>query len=274
MTPLYYYEINKRMVATQDDHLQHHGILGMKWGKKNGPPYPLASGDHSSSEKKAGWRKSLGGGRNEKLYDRKRKTLVSVQKVETSGIKRTLKDKEKEEQKKIGNANKKKLLMIGAAAVGTGLAVYGGYKLSKYVKLRNEDTKKAADIIKKVADAKIFADTSNAPPALSRKINVGGLDIKPTNGSNKMSDIKFIREQLKKSGTYSKEYDFWTNAENLYSRKDFDKVKKRAKVLTLKNVKADNKAYKKAIEAENKAWRDYEKQKNKFYEKELKKRLK
>lgn len=33
--------------------LQHHQILGAKWGQKNGPPYPLGSGDHSSSEKTA-----------------------------------------------------------------------------------------------------------------------------------------------------------------------------------------------------------------------------
>ena len=40
--------------------LYHHGILGQRWGRKNGPPYPLGTGDHSASEKKAGWRKSLG----------------------------------------------------------------------------------------------------------------------------------------------------------------------------------------------------------------------
>ena len=32
------------------DTLQHHGILGQKWGKKNGPPYPLKGGDYSKSE--------------------------------------------------------------------------------------------------------------------------------------------------------------------------------------------------------------------------------
>lgn len=35
-----------------DDHLVHHGILGQKWGHRNGPPYPLSADDHSSAEKK------------------------------------------------------------------------------------------------------------------------------------------------------------------------------------------------------------------------------
>lgn len=48
------------------DILQHHGILGQKWGKSNGPPYPLGASDHSASEKKAGWRQSLSTKRAEK----------------------------------------------------------------------------------------------------------------------------------------------------------------------------------------------------------------
>ena len=35
------------------NYISHHGIKGQKWGKRNGPPYPLdPETDYSSDEKK------------------------------------------------------------------------------------------------------------------------------------------------------------------------------------------------------------------------------
>lgn len=51
----YSYETGQLAVQEQEytgHTLYHHGILGMKWGKKNGPPYPLGPGDHSAAEEK------------------------------------------------------------------------------------------------------------------------------------------------------------------------------------------------------------------------------
>lgn len=40
-------------VESIDIFVNHHGVLGQKHGVKNGPPYPLEEGDHSSSEESA-----------------------------------------------------------------------------------------------------------------------------------------------------------------------------------------------------------------------------
>lgn len=52
--------------------LYHHGILGMKWGNRNGPPYPLSRdrNGHTAEEIKSGWQKSKLGTRNTAMYDR------------------------------------------------------------------------------------------------------------------------------------------------------------------------------------------------------------
>lgn len=56
MTPLEldeYLDHNNVEINDETISIAHHGILGMKWGRLNGPPYPIGRGDHSAGEKKA-----------------------------------------------------------------------------------------------------------------------------------------------------------------------------------------------------------------------------
>ena len=87
-----------------DDYLEHHGILGQKWGRLNGPPYPLSRSDYSASEKKA----------DDKSGDRSKKSGLS-------------------------STQKKVLIGVGITAASV-LAVYGGYKLYKAYSASNNDT--------------------------------------------------------------------------------------------------------------------------------------
>lgn len=58
------------MDSLHKNYLEHHGILNQKWGRRNGPPYPLDKEDHSAAEKKT-LSKSLTGKRHKEMYDRK-----------------------------------------------------------------------------------------------------------------------------------------------------------------------------------------------------------
>lgn len=106
------------MAWTSDEYLAHHGILGQKWGQQNGPPYPLGAGDHSASERKAGWRRSLGGGKTVK----KKKKPELTEEEKTAKRKRT------------------------ALAVGTGLGALTALSIASDIKASGKSTtKKSAD---------------------------------------------------------------------------------------------------------------------------------
>lgn len=76
-------------------YLSHHGILGQKWGDKNGPPYPLKKSAYSSAEKSA--RKSTISRINSAINTRnKRREEERVKKAEE---KKQAEEKSKQEER-------------------------------------------------------------------------------------------------------------------------------------------------------------------------------
>ena len=102
--------ISNKTTARYENELAHHGILGMRWGRKNGPPYPLGAGDHSASEKKAGWFKSLKAKRAAKKLNKKR-----AKSLEKARIARQKKAAEKKAHDALMK-NKDKVLAKGSAS--------------------------------------------------------------------------------------------------------------------------------------------------------------
>lgn len=91
----YYITSNGTLCEISDQYLMHHGVKGMKWGKRKARPDAMGN--------------------------------------PRSGRSANQEDRNSEEAKAARKAKVKKAVKIGAAVAGTALAAYGGYKLAKYV---------------------------------------------------------------------------------------------------------------------------------------------
>lgn len=150
-------------------YLAHHGIEGQKWGKRNGPPYPLEPEDHSAAEKRA----------NDGVY--------------TQGVKQNRGEDTDRKKQEVPNADipeqkkgiDKKKLLIGAGIAAGALAIVGGATIGGVYYANNKETVDAA--LKSIGDSVVDKFNSSK---LGKSIN------------ESVAEAKIDREETKKAKGY------------------------------------------------------------------------
>ena len=194
------------------DELYHHGIIGQKWGvrryqNKDGSYKPGAEGRYDGDDgggiknKLSAAKKSLKEAKNGLVVQKAKK---HAEKVASKEQKRAEKEAAKEQKRAEKEATKKefhlsdrqkKALKIGAAAVGTALAVYGAKKLYDHV----DATKKGKLLAEKLLSEN-RGDLEGAVGSLGKR--EGNLQREWSFGTVKKADherLKQIHDATKKN---------------------------------------------------------------------------
>lgn len=154
----YYYKSESRYGS----YLTHHGIKGMHWGKRNGPPYPLGYSSHTAEQKRKNPKALLDGNENtnpkkskfKNQNGSKKKTdkrdnleidkdarfLATIpKKSKNSKMSKTAKANAKKTNFKNDDVhrNTKKILAAAAITAGVGAGIYFAYKYNAVERISN-----------------------------------------------------------------------------------------------------------------------------------------
>lgn len=129
-----------------DNELYHYGVKGMKWGHRNSQPTSLQTARSNYKTAKKEYNKSFSEayGKSYQAYSLSKKKRTANDKrwrdtankaMNLNRAKKTYRDEKKAyKSSDVYKAKRAKAIKTGAAAAGTALAVYGTYKVSKYLK--------------------------------------------------------------------------------------------------------------------------------------------
>lgn len=184
----YYYMSENRY----NSYLAHHGIKGMHWGKRNGPPYPLDYSSHTSEQKQKNPKALIDGNENTNPKKFKFKNQNgSKKKTDTrdnleidkdarflsslpNGTKLNKTAKSNAKKTKIKNdeihKNTKKILIATAAAAGIGAGIYLAYKynaverISNYIHGKSSEDGDGVGVGKPIIPTSVFPSTQKALP--------------------------------------------------------------------------------------------------------------
>lgn len=132
--------------SVRSDELYHHGVKGMHWGVRR---YQNPDGTLTSAGKKKR--------RSEVAKSVKSHSEKRDRRAEAARSNSTKSTASNESEKKKGlTKNQKTALKIGAAVAVTGLAVYGGYKISQAVKVDKAKWDKTREIVDQYNELKFF----------------------------------------------------------------------------------------------------------------------
>lgn len=132
------------------NYLAHHGILGQKWGQRNGPPYPLDAESKSAAEKKASGevikkkaktaknilKSDIGSRGSKALREAKKRDIDEISTEELKQINRRLEEERKYQQFTKGYSNEGRIFVENTAktiatAIITGIAIEAGKSFVK-----------------------------------------------------------------------------------------------------------------------------------------------
>lgn len=180
--------------------LYHHGIKGQKWGKRNGPPYPLEPEDHSKSEKQAGWQQSLNNS-NKTISEQEARSSINDGRdfVDTHS-----ETKSPRHRIHLSDDAKDFLTTVGVATA-TGLIIYGVYQLGTSGQLPID----FSDIFDETIDVSKFPFPSGEAGEMWRQI-----DVVETSSNSYHKAANFV-EQAKAIGQKGK------NAVGYYSASNY-----------------------------------------------------